>query len=112
MCFTAVCHPLSNEVIEHANGNILTVLNQCLIGLAKGLWVEELPKVLWSLRITLTWPTGFTPFCLLFGYEAMTPEEACINSLRVLSTDTSDEEVSKDLVEETCLVATTSLAKY
>ena len=72
LCFIAVCHPQSNRVIEHAYGNILLDLNRHLVGLVKCLWVEELPKMLWSLRTTITCPIGCTTFRLLFGDKAMT----------------------------------------
>lgn len=45
--------------------------------------------------------TGFTPFCLLFGDEAMSPEEANNLSLQVqMEADPNQEAVSKDLLEE------------
>jgi hypothetical protein len=38
-----------------------------------GAWVEELPSVLWSLQTTPNSSTGYTPFFLLFGAEAVLP---------------------------------------
>jgi hypothetical protein len=46
--------------------------------------VDELPKVIWSHNTTVSRSTGFTPFRLLFGTEAMTPEEIKNESMRVL----------------------------
>jgi hypothetical protein len=37
--------------------------------------VEELPSVLWSLRTTPNTSTGYTPFFLLFGAEAVLPTD-------------------------------------
>lgn len=112
MCFAAVRHPQSNGIIERAN-NILLGLNRPLVGLAKGLWVEELPKVLWSLHTTVTRLTGFTPFHLLFGNEAMTPTEIKGRSLRVQQPETIGErELSLDLVEGTRLHAVWNLDCY
>jgi hypothetical protein len=45
---------------------------------------DELPKVIWSHNTTVSRATGFTPFRLLFGTEAMTPEEIKNESMRVL----------------------------
>jgi hypothetical protein len=42
---------------------------------AAGAWVEELPSVLWSLRTTPNSLTGYTPFFLLFGAEAVLPTD-------------------------------------
>jgi hypothetical protein len=42
----------------------------------RGKWPEELIKVVWSHNIVVSRSTGFTPFKLLFGDEAITSEEA------------------------------------
>jgi hypothetical protein len=34
-------------------------------------WLTELPSVIWSLRTTPSRATGFTPFFLVYGAEAM-----------------------------------------
>ena len=81
--FAFVYHPQSNGAVERVNGIIFASVVKRLQRLPKGKWVEELPKVLWSLRTTVARPTGFTPFCLLFGEEAMTPEECKTKSFRV-----------------------------
>jgi hypothetical protein len=46
--------------------------------------VDELPKVIWSHNTGVLRATGFTPFRLLFGTEAMIPEEIKNESMRVL----------------------------
>ena len=106
LCFVAIRHPRSNGVVKRANVNILSGLNHRLVGFAQGLWVEELPKVLWSLCTTVTRATGFTPFHLLHGDEAMTPTEVKGCSLRVQLPQTYGErELSLDLTEGTRLHA-------
>jgi hypothetical protein len=47
---------------------------KCLYDQKKGKWIDEFPKVIWSHNTILSRATGFTPFRLLFGTEAMTPE--------------------------------------
>jgi hypothetical protein len=42
----------------------------------RGKWSDELIKVVWSHNTTVSWSTGFTPFKLLSGDEAITPDEA------------------------------------
>lgn len=42
---------------------------------AKGDWVEELPNVLWAYRTTARTATHETPFCLVYGSEAVIPAE-------------------------------------
>jgi hypothetical protein len=48
----------------------------------RGKWPDELIKVVWSHNTTISRSTGFTPFKLLFGDEAITPEEARAGSIR------------------------------
>jgi hypothetical protein len=36
-------------------------------------WLQELPTVVWSLRTTPSRTTGFTPFFLVYGAEAVLP---------------------------------------
>jgi hypothetical protein len=50
----------------------------------KGKWTDELPKIIWSHNTTVSRATGFTPFRLLFGTKAMTPEEIKNESMRVM----------------------------
>ena len=45
------------------------------MGLPKGKWVDELPKVVWAHNTTVSRSTNFTPFKLLYREEAMTLEE-------------------------------------
>jgi hypothetical protein len=59
--------------------------------------------------------TGFTPFRLLFGTEAMTPEEIKYESMRVLKAkeiEEIDKKVEKDMIELTILEATENIEKY
>ena len=61
-----------------------SAISKTLFSLRKGKWVEELPKVIWSHKTTTSRATGFTPFKLLYGEDAMLPEEARHQILRVL----------------------------
>ena len=38
-------------------------------------WLTELPSVIWSLRTTPSRATGFTPFFLVYGAEAILPTD-------------------------------------
>ncbi|KAL0451562.1 UNVERIFIED_CONTAM: Retrovirus-related Pol polyprotein from transposon gypsy [Sesamum latifolium] len=50
---------------------------------AKGYWVEELPGVLWAYGTTPRSSTGETPFCLVYGTEAIIPAEIGEETQRV-----------------------------
>ena len=51
---------------------------------AKGLWAEELPNVLWAYRTTARTPTEETPFRLTYGSEAVIPVEIGLPTPRIL----------------------------
>jgi hypothetical protein len=75
--------------------------------------VEELSKVVWSHNTSTSRATGFTPFKLLYREEAMLPEEAKHQSLRVMKHALArDEEYSKETIEGTRLEAVENISKY
>ena len=57
---------------------------------------------------------GFTPFKLLFGDEAITPEEAKAGSIRTIALieDEDNYSVAKDTIEGTRLQAVENINKY
>jgi hypothetical protein len=113
--FSSVYHPQSNGAVERANGLIFSGIKKCLFDQKKGKWVDELPKVIWSHNTTVSRATGFTPFRLLFGTEAMTPEEIKNESMRVLKAkeiEEIDKKVEKDMIELTILEAAENIEKY
>ena len=63
--------------------------------------------MVWSHNTSISRSTGFTPFNLLFGDEAITPEEAKAGSIRTTSSteDEADYHVAKDTIEGTRLQA-------
>ena len=75
LCFASVRHPQSNGAVERANGIICIGISKCPVGLPKGKWVDELPKLIGAHNTTVSRSTNFTPFKLLYGEEAMTHEE-------------------------------------
>jgi hypothetical protein len=96
-----VYHPQSNGAVERANGLIFSGIKKCLFDQKKGKWVDEFPRVIRSHNTTLSRATGFTPFRLLFGAEAMTPEEIKNERMRVLKAkeiEEIDQKVVKDMI--------------
>jgi hypothetical protein len=73
-----------------------------------------LVKVVWSHNTSISRSTGFTPFKLLFGDEAITPEEAKAGSIRTIALieDEDNYSVAKDTIEETRLQAVENINKY
>jgi len=82
----------------------------------RGKWPDELIKVVWSHNTTISRSTGFTPFKLLFGDEAITPAEAKAGSIRIVASAEDEAEVDysveKDAIEEIRLQAVENINKY
>jgi hypothetical protein len=79
-------------------------------------WTNELIKVVWSHNTTISRSTGFTPFKLLFGDEAITPEEAKAGSIRIVASVEDEAEadysVEKDAIEGIRLQVVENINKY
>ena len=101
--FASVAHPQTNGLVEATNKTIKKLLKKKLQQ-RKGLWVEELPNVLWAYRITKRTATGETPYSLAFGTEAISPIEHMLISFRVQQFEPEDNEVklraNLDLLKE------------
>jgi hypothetical protein len=99
--------------VERANRVIFSTISRTSFNLCKGKRVEELQKVVWSHNTTASRTTGFTPFKLLYGDEAMLPEEVKYQSLHVIKQAlVEDEEYSKETIEGTRLEAVENITKY
>ena len=113
-CSTSA-YPQGNGQAEAVNKVIVNGLKKRLVD-AKGKWVEELPHVLWTYRITPRKSTGETPFSMTYRAEAVIPLENGFPTMRT-STFTSngnDELLKKnlDIVEERRENAMVQLAYY
>ena len=68
-----------------------------------GCWVEELP-VLWSINTTPNRSTGYTPFFMVYGAEAVLPSDIRHDSPRVANYVEADNEQARqealDLLDE------------
>jgi hypothetical protein len=92
----------------------MTGIMKLIFNQPRGKWPDELIKVVWSHNTTLSRSTGFTPFKLLFGDEAITPEEAKAGSIRIVASaeDEADYHMAKDTIEGTTLQAMENISKY
>jgi transposase InsO family protein len=99
--FASVRHSESNGLVERANGIIMKGIMKLIFNQSRGKWPEELIKVVWSHNTTVSRSTDFTPFMLLFGDKAITPEEAKMGSIRTTASteDKADYHMAKDTIE-------------
>lgn len=102
----SVAHPQSNGQAERANQELLRGVKPRLQDLGKtpGCWVDQLPSVLWSIRTTPNRSTGFTPFFMVYGAEAVLPSDITHDSPRVAAYIESENELARqdsiDALEE------------
>jgi transposase InsO family protein len=88
--WAAVAHPQTNGQVERANGMILQGLKPRIfdrLNKSGRKWLHELPAVVWSLKTTPSRTTGFTPFFLVYGAEAILPTDLEYGSPRVRGYD-------------------------
>jgi hypothetical protein len=92
----------------------MTGIKKLIFNHPRGKWPDELIKVVWSHNTTVSRSTGFTPFKLLFGDEAITPEEAKTISIRTTASveDEANSQITKDTIEGTRLQAIEHINKY
>jgi hypothetical protein len=115
----SVAHPESNGQVERANGMVLSGIKPRLIEpllRSPGCWIEELPAVLWSLRTTPNRSTGYTPFFMVYGAEAVLPTDIVHDSPRIEQYSEAEVKEARqtdvDLLEEARELALSRSAVY
>jgi hypothetical protein len=117
--WSAVAHPKTNGQVERANGMLLQGLKPRIFDKLNKhgkRWAAELPSVLWSLRTTPSRATGFTPFFLVYGSEAMLPTDIEYGSPRLKAYNERNNDAARedalDQLEEARDVALLHSARY
>ena len=111
--------PQTNGQVERANGMILQGLKPRIFNKLNKFgrrWLTELPSVIWSLRTTPSRATGFNPFFLVYGAEAILPTALEYGSPRIKAYQEQQNqqarEDSLDQVDEARDVALLHSARY
>ena len=81
-----MAHPQMYGQVERANGMILQGMKPRIFNKLNKFgrrWLTDLPSVIWSLRTTPSRATGFTPFFLVYGTEAILPTDLEYGSPRL-----------------------------
>jgi transposase InsO family protein len=117
--WAAVAHPMTNGQVERPNGMILQGLKPRIYNDLNKFgkrWMKELPSVVWSLRTTPSRATGFSPFFLVYGAEAILPTDLEYGSPRTKVYDDRSNQTSRedslDQLEEARDVALLHSARY
>jgi hypothetical protein len=110
---------MMNGQVERANDMILQGLKPRIYNDLNKFgrrWMKELPSVVWSLRMTPSRATGFTPFFLVYGAEAILPTDLEYGSPRTRAYDDrsnrTNREDSLDQLEEAQDMALLHSARY
>ena len=113
--YSSPTHPQANGHVEVTNLSLLKIIKTRLEG-AKGIWPEELLRVLWAYRTTARMPTRETPFQLAYKSKAVILVEVGLISYKVGNHDESrNDEVMRlqlDLMDEVRAVAEQRLTRY
>ena len=98
-----------------ANRSLLIIIKSWLEG-EKGVWLDELPGVLWAYKTTVRTPTKDTPFKLAYGSETMIPVEVHMANHRVIKYQDEDNEeqlrLNLDLIDEVRMNTEQRTARY
>nr|XP_051211570.1 uncharacterized protein LOC127329063 [Lolium perenne] len=115
----SVAHPESNGQAERVNQSIVHGIKPRLVvplERAAGCWAEELPAVLWGICTTPNRSTGFMPFFLDYGAEAVMPTDIAHDSPRVANYVEEENEHARqddvDLLDEARDLALSRTAIY
>jgi hypothetical protein len=103
--YSSVAHPRCNSQVERANDMVLQALKDRIYDDASNYatrWLAELPHVIWGLRTQVSSATGFSPFFLVYGSEAVLPTDVAFGAPRIQFYEEGE-------AEETCRINLDSL---
>jgi hypothetical protein len=98
--YALLAHLEANRQVERANKLILARLKPRLYEELEDYgskWIEELPKVVWGLRTQVSRATGYLPFFLVYGLEAVLLADLIWTSPRIEQYDEGEAEHSRRL---------------
>ena len=84
--YASVAHPRCNGQVERANGLILQGLKARIFDPIEkygAKWLQELPRVVWGLRTQRSRATGYSPFFMVYGSEAVLSSDIAFGAPRI-----------------------------
>ena len=81
--YTTPYYPHCNGLNERFNSELVHILAKVTEHQGKN-WDLELPRALWAYRTSVKTSTGFTPFHLVYGKEALLPVEVEFSVVKML----------------------------
>jgi hypothetical protein len=84
--YSSVAHPHCNGQVERANDMVLQGIKDRIFNDASQYatrWLAELPHMIWGLRTQVSSTTGYSPFFLVYGSEAVLPTDLAFGAPRI-----------------------------
>jgi hypothetical protein len=84
--YSSVAHPRCNGQVERANSMVLQDRKDRIYDDASNYatrWLAKLPHVIWGLRTQVSSLTGFSPFFLVYGSEAVLPTDVTFGAPQI-----------------------------
>jgi hypothetical protein len=84
--YSLIAQPKCNGQVERANSMVLQALKYRIFDEASNYatwWLADLPHVIWDLRSQVSSTTGFSPFFLVYGSEAILPIDVTFGAPRI-----------------------------
>ena len=117
--YASVAHPRCNGQVERANGLILQGHKAIIfdpIEKCGAKWLQELPRVVWVLCTQKSQATGYSPFFMVYGSEAVLPSDIAFGAPRIQNYDENEAEATRctdiNSTEEHRLTASTQHVRY
>ncbi|XP_062021384.1 uncharacterized protein LOC133737941 [Rosa rugosa] len=82
-------YPQGNGQAEATNKTLLRILSKMVFEYEQG-WSTHLPDALWAYRTSPRTATGFSPYSLVYGSEAISPVELAVPTARVLTVNDTE----------------------
>ncbi|XP_039797527.1 uncharacterized protein LOC120662448 [Panicum virgatum] len=96
--YASVAHPRCNGQVERANGLILQGLKGRIFDPIKkygAKWFQELPRVVWGLRTQRSRATGYSPFFMVYGSEAVLPSDIAFGAPGIQNYDEKEAKAAR-----------------
>jgi hypothetical protein len=114
--YSLVAHPRCNGQVERANDMVLQALKDRIYDDASNYatrWLAELPHMIWGLRTQVSSATGFSPFFLVYGSEAVLSTDVAFGASRIQFYEAEQtRRVDLDSLEEQRLAAVMRQARH
>jgi hypothetical protein len=106
--YSSEVHPRCNGHVLRANGMVLQGIKNRIFNDASQYatrWLAELPHMIWGLRTQVSSATGYSPFFLVYGSEAVLPTDLAFGARHI-------QHYKEGTTEETCQVDLDSIEEH